>query len=75
MDDTKTILAEQPFAWEVFKEYQFKLTVDGETITGTVGDITLTATDSGTRLRDGSAGFMIEVGTITSESLSVVPVA
>lgn len=75
MDDEQTVLAEQPFAWEVFKPYDFTITVDGESITGTVGDVTLSATDAGTRLRDGSAGYIIEVGTITSEALSVAPIS
>ena len=75
LDDTESVLAEQPFAWNVFDEYEMTLEVNGETITGSVGGVTLTATDSGTRLRTGSAGYTIQVGTMASQALSVAPIA
>jgi len=75
LDDTESVLAEQPFAWNVFDEYEMTLEVKGETITGSVGGVTLTVTDSGTRLRTGSAGYTIQVGTMASQALSVSPIA
>ena len=75
MDDTETVLAETPFAWSVFEAFPMTIEANGEMITGTIGDtVRLTATDPGTRLRTGSAGFTIEVGTMGAESLSVEPV-
>ncbi|HRA48773.1 MAG TPA: hypothetical protein PK819_11955, partial [Thermomicrobiales bacterium] len=73
MDDSESVLAETAFAWDVFVPYEFNLDVNGESISGTVGDVTLTAHDPGTRIRSGSAGFMIEVGTLGAEQLSVSP--
>jgi hypothetical protein len=73
LDDTEQVLAEQPFTWNVFEKYDMTLEVNGETITGKVGDATLSVTDTGTRLRNGSAGYTIEVGTMASEALSISP--
>ena len=74
MDDAETVLAETPFRWEVFKTYALSLTAVGDTLTGTVdGSVTLTATDPGSRLSAGGAGFVIEEGTLGSEALSVAP--
>ena len=74
MDDVETVLAEVPFAWEVFTPYALSLTVDGETLTGTIGgSVTLTATEPGSRLSAGGAGLVIEEGTLGAESVSVSP--
>jgi hypothetical protein len=73
-DTTETVLAETPFQWEVFRTYALSLTADGDKLTGTIdGSVTLTATDPGSRLSAGGAGFVIEEGTLGSEALSVAP--
>jgi hypothetical protein len=75
MDDKETILTETPFAWEFFTPYALALTADGDTLTGTInGAVTLTATDPGSRLTAGGAGFVIEDGTMGSEALTVSPI-
>jgi hypothetical protein len=74
MDDEETILAETPFPWEVFTPYTLALTANGDTLTGTInGPTQLTATDPGSRLSAGGAGFVIEEGTIGSEAFTVSP--
>lgn len=73
-DDGETVLAEAPFAWEVFTPYRFTLTAKGDTLTGAIeGGPTLTARDHGSRLTGGSAGFVIEEGTMGSEAFTVSP--
>jgi ADP-ribosylglycohydrolase len=75
MDDGETVLAETPFQWEVFTPYTLALTVEGDALTGTInGAVRLTATDPGSRLTAGGAGFVIEEGTMGSEAITVTPV-
>jgi hypothetical protein len=72
MDDSETILAETPFAWDLFTSYTLSLTVEGATLTGVINNtVKLTATDPGSRLAAGAAGFVIEEGTLGAESLTV----
>lgn len=74
MDDTETVLAEAPFAWEVFTPSTFELRVQGDRITGVInGSLTLSAVDPGSRLCCGGIGFVIEEGTMGSEAISIEP--
>ena len=74
MDDQETVLAESPFQWEVFSTYELALTADGDALIGTIDDsVKLSATDPGSRLLAGGAGFVIEDGTLGSEELTVSP--
>jgi hypothetical protein len=72
-DDTvETVLAETPFAWDVFTPVTFTLTVEGDNLTGSVnGGSTISATDPGSRLCCGGAGFVIEEGTMGSEAITI----
>jgi ADP-ribosylglycohydrolase len=72
MDDTETILAEVPFAWDVFTPYTVSLQAEGDQLIGRINDaVSLTASDPASRLTAGGAGFVIEEGTMGSESISV----
>ena len=58
--------------WDVFVPVTFTLTVEGDTLTGSVnGGSTITATDPGSRLDSGGAGFVIEEGTLGSEAITI----
>ncbi len=70
--DTLHVLAETAFAWEVDTDYALTLTVEGENLSGAIGNtVVLEATDSS--LRGGSAGFVVEVGTLVSGPITVSP--
>jgi hypothetical protein len=72
MDDTETVLAEAPFAWELFTPYTLSLTVNGGEITGSIaGGPALTASDPGSRLTGGGVGLVVEDGTLTCDGVSV----
>lgn len=74
MDDTETVLAEAPFAREVFIPYTLAIEVDGDQITGSVNGSTLfTASDPGSRLTAGGVGLVIEEGTLGCDAVSVSP--
>ena len=74
MDDDEQVLAEVPFNWDLFSRYRISLTAEGDTLIGTINDaITLNATDPGSRLTWGSAGFVIEEGTLGSDAFSIAP--
>jgi hypothetical protein len=55
------VLAETAFAWEVDTDYAVWLTVTGNHLRGTTDD----------PMRGGSAGFVIEVGTVVSGPITV----
>lgn len=72
MDDTESVLAEAPFAWNVFNPYTLSIEVKGSEITGSIaGGPTLTASDPGSRLTGGGVGLVIENGTLTCDGVSV----
>jgi ADP-ribosylglycohydrolase len=73
MDDTETVLAEAPMQLTVFTPYTFSLTVNGDTLTGAIGDTTFTATDPGSRLTAGGVGLVIEEGTLGCDAVTVSP--
>ena len=51
------------------------MTANGATVTGWIDDaITLTATDPGSRLTAGGAGFVIEIGSMGADFLAVSPI-
>jgi ADP-ribosylglycohydrolase len=78
MDDAEQVLAEAPFAWDVFQPCSFDLTVSGDQIVGVVtgasGTVRLMASDPGSRLCCGGIGFIIEEGTMGSEAIAIRPV-
>jgi hypothetical protein len=75
MDDRETVLAEHPFAWELYRPYRFSLTADGATLTSAIDDaVVLTAADPGSRLTAGGAGFVIEVGSMGADALTISPI-
>ena len=75
MDDEETVLAECPFAWDLYRPYRFSLTADGATLTGAIDEsVTLTTSDPGSRLTSGGAGFVIEVGSMGADFLAISPI-
>jgi ADP-ribosylglycohydrolase len=65
------VLAETAFAWEVDQDYELELHVDGPRLIGTVngGAVWLEASDDA--LTGGSAGFVIEAGTLVSGPITI----
>ena len=72
MDDTETVLAEAPHTFTVFEPSALSLTVNGETITGSIaGGPALTATDPGSRLSAGGIAVVVESGTIGTDEVRI----
>ncbi|MGB3328885.1 MAG: hypothetical protein WBA46_08020, partial [Thermomicrobiales bacterium] len=69
----RTVLAEAEVPWEVDAKYDFSLTVDGNTLRGTVAGVTLEATDDDHPLRGGAAGLVVEVGALEAGEITVRP--
>jgi hypothetical protein len=70
-----TVLAEAAFDWEVDRFYDITLSADGNQLRGTIdGDLVLEATDEDRPLTGGSAGFVVEVGTLVSGPLAVTEI-
>ncbi|HYI25074.1 MAG TPA: hypothetical protein VD767_06645, partial [Thermomicrobiales bacterium] len=71
---TMQVLAETDFAWEVDTDYALSLTVEGDRLTGAIGDtITLEATDTDRPFAGGSAGLVVEAGTVVSGPITITP--
>jgi hypothetical protein len=68
------VLAETAFAWEVDHDYDLFLHVAGSQLVGTVdgGAVRLEASDDA--LTGGSAGFVIEAGTLVSGPITITAV-
>jgi hypothetical protein len=75
MDDGETVLAECPFAWELYRPYRIALSADRATLSARIDDaIALTASDPGSRLAAGGAGFVIEAGSLGADFLAISPI-
>ena len=71
---TMQVLAETNFVWEVDTDYACSLTVEGNRLRGTIGDtIALAATDTDRPLAGGSAGLVVETGTVVSGPITIAP--
>jgi len=69
------ILAETAFEWEIDCEYTFELRAEGTRLRGTIDGLALLeANDVGKPLTGGSAGFVVEVGTIVSGPIAVAAI-
>ncbi|MGN6032155.1 MAG: ADP-ribosylglycohydrolase family protein, partial [Thermomicrobiales bacterium] len=69
----RTVLAEAAVPWEVDVQYDFTLTVEGNTLRGTVAGVTLEATDDDRPLRGGAAGLVVEAGALEAGEIAVRP--
>lgn len=66
------VLAETAFDWEIDREYTFDLRVNGTNLRGSIdGAVVLETTDGDAPLPGGSAGFVVEYGTIVSGPMTV----
>jgi hypothetical protein len=73
--DGDTILAEKDFEWEIHKAYSLKLQVSGKRIKAWVdGQLLFDVTDSGTPLSGGAVAYVVDMGNITSQAMTVKPV-
>jgi ADP-ribosylglycohydrolase len=69
-----TMLAEQPFAWELDRAYRLALTVRGNRITGAIDDRTLLDVVDDEPLAAGGVGLMVSEGTLSSGAVRIEPV-
>ena len=70
MDDTETILAEVPSRGNSSHRTHFRCGRGRHPDRAINDAVSLTATDPGSRLNGGGAGFVIEEGTMGSEALT-----
>jgi len=69
--DGTTVLAEAPFAWELYEPYELTLTVRGQRIVAAVnGEPLLTAEDA-SPLTGGAVGLLIEEGRVGVDGVTV----
>jgi ADP-ribosylglycohydrolase len=72
--DGDTVLAEAPFAWELYQPYTFTLTVVGQQLTAQINDTTLfTVEETECPLTGGAVALVIEEGRAGTGAVSVRP--
>jgi len=72
--DGETVLAEQPFGWELEKPCKLRLRVDGTRIRAWAnGELLFETTDAETPLVGGAAAFVLEEGHMMSDEFAVRP--
>ena len=76
-DREKTsVLAEDDFLVELDRYYRMELTVNGNTLTGSIdGKVVLEVTDTNDPLAAGGVGLVVSDGTISTDAVTVSPVA
>ena len=67
----ETVLAEENFPWELSQRVELAICAVGSSITGTVGDVTLTADDD--RLTSGGIALLVEEGRSATDTVCVRP--
>ena len=71
-----SVLAEEDFPVELDRYYRMELSVTGDTLTGSIdGKVVLEATDAVDPLAAGGVGLVVSDGTISTDAVSVAPVA
>ncbi|MEZ4680629.1 MAG: hypothetical protein R2932_41075 [Caldilineaceae bacterium] len=72
--DGDTVLAEQDFSWQFGRSYELHLTVEGNTIRGSVdGQELLVAEDGERALEGGGVALVIEEGRMACEAVEIQP--
>jgi hypothetical protein len=73
--DGDTILAEKDFEWEIHKTYSLKMQVSGNQIKAWVdGKHLFDLFDEGTPLSGGGVAYVLDLGHIGSQSMTVKPI-
>jgi hypothetical protein len=73
--DGDTILAEKEFEWEIHKTYSLKMQVSGKQIKAWVdGQLQFDITDEGTPLAGGGVAYVVDLGHIGSQGMTVKPI-
>lgn len=73
--DGETVLALADFAWESTRKYALRLEAQGSHLRGWVdGRLVVEADDVGTLLSGGGIAYVIEEGTLMSDSMDIEPV-
>jgi hypothetical protein len=68
------VLAEADYVYEVWKPVDLRLEVQADRIRGTVnGEKILEGVDTGHKLEDGGIAWVIEVGHLLADEISVEP--
>ncbi len=70
VDDTVTVLAQVPYAYEENAKLRFKMVVKGSALQFSIGDEELLQASDGF-LPSGGAGFLIEQGTVLALGFEV----
>ncbi len=74
--DGDTILAEKDFEWEIHKTYSLKMQVSGNQIKAWVdGKHLFDFFDEGTPLSGGGVAYVLDLGHISSQSMTVKPIS
>ena len=74
--DGDTILAEKDFEWEIHKTYSLKMRVSGNQIKAWVdGKHLFDFFDEGTPLSGGGVAYVLDLGHISSQSMTVKPIS
>lgn len=73
-DETRTVLAETPFDWQLETAYDLAVEADGPAIRVRVGNTELAARDdSADGFRDGGIGLLVHEGALSSNAVRVAP--
>jgi ADP-ribosylglycohydrolase len=74
--ESDTILAEKDYQWEIHKTYSLKMQVSGNQIKAWVdGELQFEVTDDGTPLSGGAVAYVVDLGHIASQAMTVKPIS
>jgi ADP-ribosylglycohydrolase len=72
--DGTHVLAEAPFAWELYQSYAFELTIKGDQISGGINGQALFEQRDASLLDAGAIALLAEVGRVGCDAVQVMPV-
>jgi ADP-ribosylglycohydrolase len=73
--DGTHVLAEKPYAWQLYATYALKLVVKGQKLVGVVNGETLFEVEDDSLLTGGAVALLIEVGRLGCDDVEVGPAA
>jgi ADP-ribosylglycohydrolase len=68
-----SVLAETPFVWQPFTQYELAIDVDGDQIRAAIDGVPLFAVRDDDPLPGGGVGLVVEAGCLSSEAVHVTP--